>query len=64
MDSDQEDEVELEFGGGDNEDIIERGPPPPPSRGGASFARVRGVLASLCGITKFFTLRIRGTMQG
>lgn len=47
---------------GDGESLADRGPPPPPPQGRASFAG--GVLASLCGVPKFLTLRIRGTIQG
>lgn len=56
--------MELEFGEGDNESQVERGPTPPPQHGGAPFASSRGVLSSLHGIPKFLTLRIRGTRQG
>jgi len=55
-DSDQEDNLELELGRRDCEAHAERGPPPPPPTG--------GVLASLHGVPKFLTLRIRGTVQG
>lgn len=60
LDSEQEDDGELEFGGGDSEDLVGRGPPPPLPQGGPSFTPTRGVLASLCGIPKFLTMSIRG----
>ena len=34
------------------------------TQGGASFALAEGVLASLCEIPKFLTMRIKGTIQG
>jgi len=40
------------------------GPPPTPSQGGASLASSGGVLASQCGIPKFLTLMVRGTVRG
>jgi hypothetical protein len=64
-DSDREDEVEQDCGGTDGESSGDRGPPPPPPpQGGASIASSGGFLASLCGIPKFLTLRIRGTVHG
>jgi len=39
-------------------------PPPPPPVGGVSFATTGGALASLCGVPKFLTMRIRGTIKG
>lgn len=57
--------MELECGVGDGESSAERGPPPPPPQGGgAYFAPSGGVLASLCEVPKFLTLRIPGTIHG
>lgn len=57
--------MEQDCGGVDGESSGDRGPPsPPPPQGGASLASSRGVLASLCAIPNFLTLRIRGTIQG
>ena len=56
--------MELEISGGDDETHAKRGPPPPLPLGGATFAPAGGVLASLHGVPKFLTLKIRGTVQG
>jgi len=61
-DSDAEDETYFEMGGDDNATPQEGGPPP--LVGGGSFAPFGGVLASLRGVPKFLTLRIKGTIQG
>ena len=39
-------------------------PPPPPLAGGATFAPTGGALATLRGVPKYLTLRVRGTVRG
>jgi len=60
----QEDEVEEDYGGTAGESPANRGTPPPPPQEGTSLSPAGGVLASLCGIPKFLTLRIKATIQG
>jgi len=61
-DIDAENETYFEMGGDDSATPQEGGPPPP--TGGVSFAPFKGVLASLRGVHRSLTLRIRGTVQG
>jgi len=58
----EEEEVETVEEPGDEGEPSSRGPPPPP-RGGP-YAPTGGVLASLRGVSKYLTLKIRGTIQG
>ena len=46
--------------------VVQRGDHPPPpllGAGEAAFAPTGGLLASLRGFPKYFTLRVRGTVQ-
>lgn len=56
--------MEQDCGGTNGESPGNIGPPPLPQQGEASLASLGGVLASSCGIPKFLTLRIRGTVHG
>eukprot|EP00253_Pinus_taeda_P032946 PITA_32946 len=60
--SGEDDEKDLEAG--DIHTIQGPLPPPPLAAGGASFAPTGGALAALRGVSKYLTLRIRGTVRG
>jgi len=57
---DEKDDVEV----GDSHAAWDPLPPPPPTAGGAAFAPTGGALASLQGVPKYLTLRVRGTVRG